>query len=203
MTSILVVCTGNICRSPLAEGLLRHRLAARLGPDAPAVASAGTSGLDDEPASPGSVQAASELGVDIAGHRGRRLTPAMARGADLIVCMAADHRDVLSALGPEVVAKTFTLKELVRALEQLPPPSPAAGGDAADAASALVARVAAADDLRRSGFSGNPLDEDVADPLGLPLETYRATAWELDEWTSRLLDASFGPASLPTPERRG
>ena len=49
-----------------------------------------------------------------------------------------------------------------------------------------------ADALRRSGFAGNPLDDDVADPLGLPLASYRAVAWELDEWVERLVNGLLG-----------
>ena len=45
---------------------------------------------------------------------------------------------------------------------------------------------------REAGFTGNPLDDDVADPLGLPLQSYRAIAWELDQWIARLVDGLFG-----------
>ena len=98
MTSILVICTGNICRSPISEGLLRDALERRFGAAAPGVSSAGTSGLEGSGAMPESVQAASELGIDIAGHVARRLTPAMASEADLLLCMASDHRDVFAPL---------------------------------------------------------------------------------------------------------
>ena len=97
MTSILVICTGNICRSPISEGLLRDALERRFGAAAPSVSSAGTSGLEGSGAMPESVQAASELGIDIAGHVARRLTPAMASEADLLLCMARDHRDTVRA----------------------------------------------------------------------------------------------------------
>jgi hypothetical protein len=46
--------------------------------------------------------------------------------------------------------------------------------------------------LRLEGFTGNPLDDDIVDPLGLPLESYRAVAWELGEWCGRLVDGLFG-----------
>src|SRR6202795_5384516 len=115
MTTILVVCTGNICRSPIAEGLLRNALQGRFGEAAPAVSSAGTSGVEGSDAMPESVQAAYELGVDISGHRGRRLPGGIADEADLLLCMASNHSDVLTFefdLGP----RAFTLKELVRLL---------------------------------------------------------------------------------------
>jgi hypothetical protein len=56
-----------------------------------------------------------------------------------------------------------------------------------------VAQAAAA---RADGFSGNPHDEDVVDPLGLPMQSYRAVAWELDEWITRLVDGLFGPVEV-------
>ena len=189
MASILVVCTGNVCRSPLAEGFLRAALEDRLGVSAPAVSSAGTAGWEGSPAMPESVEAAAERGVDISGHRGRTLVVQHVDEATLVVCMAAEHRDALARSVPEAASRTFTLKELVRLLDALP---------AADAsvppAEAVVTRPAEADRLRRSGFEGNPHDEDVVDPLGMPLDSYRAIAWELDAWSRRLADDLFGLA---------
>ena len=52
-------------------------------------------------------------------------------------------------------------------------------------------------DYRSGGFAGNPYDEDVVDPLGMPLESYRAIAWELDQWIGRLLNGLYGPAAVP------
>ena len=190
MTSILVVCTGNICRSPIAEGILRNAIAARFGDAAPDVSSAGTWGVEGAEATPDAVKAAVERGVVIGQHRARRLSPDRARAADLVVAMAVEHREALEH-DLEVASRTFTLKELVRLLETLPPaPSDADAGSLAD-------RVAAASQARREGFQGNPLDEDVADPIGLPLQSYRAIAWELDEWVTRLVDGLYGADQVP------
>jgi protein-tyrosine-phosphatase len=182
MTAILVVCTGNICRSPMAEGFLRDALIRRFGERAPAVSSAGTIGWTGSPASPESVVAAGERGSDIEAHQARELRPQMIEGADLILCMAGEHRE---AVGDEV-------------LEALPPAQPT------DDPGALVDRVAAANELRFAGGARNPHDEDISDPLGLPLDTYRAIAWELDEWNARLVDGLFGAepsaAAAPTEE---
>lgn len=190
MTSILVVCTGNICRSPIAEGMLRNAIVARFGDAAPDVSSAGTWGVEGAEATPDAVKAAVERGVVIGQHRARRLSPDRARAADLVVAMAVEHREALEH-DLEVASRTFTLKELVRLLETLPPaPSGADAGSLAD-------RVAAASQARREGFQGNPLDEDVADPIGLPLQSYRAIAWELDEWVTRLVDGLYGAVQVP------
>jgi low molecular weight protein-tyrosine phosphatase len=195
MASILVVCTGNVCRSPIAEAFLRSALRARFGDRAPSVASAGTSGWEGSRAEPGSVAAAAERGLDVSGHRARRLRNDDVDGATLVVTMATEHRDDIADLHPRVADRTFTLKELVRLLEGPPAsePGPASLG-AADPETLLRDRVAEAHELRRAGFGGNPHDEDVVDPLGMPAETYRAVAAELQEWCERLAAALFGLA---------
>jgi protein-tyrosine phosphatase len=186
MSRILIVCTGNICRSPMAAGFLRRSLIDRLADTAPEVVSAGTAGWEGSAAMAESIQAAAERGVDIADHVARLLDGDMVRGADLIVCMAAEHRAAIVALVPDAEAMTFTLKELVRLLDRLPP-SPAGAGSGE-----LAPRIVAASQARRESTS-NPWDEDVADPLGQPIASYRAIAWELDELMTRLVDGLFGP----------
>ena len=189
MTSILVVCTGNICRSPIAEGMLRDALAARFGERAPTVSSAGTRGVDGSAPTPEAVTAAGERGIDIAAHRARRLAQ-VPHDADLVIAMAGEHRDILgdeTGLGE----RSFTLKELVRLLESLPPVPPDARPGS------LPERVYQASAARRAGFAGNPLDDDVVDPIGMPLQSYRAIAWELDEWVGRLVDGLYGAVPVP------
>src|SRR3990172_2925307 len=150
MARVLVVCTGNVCRSPIAEGLLRAALEAKLGDQAPSVASAGTMGWVGSGADPASVEAGAERGVDISAHRARELRSDEVLAADLVLAMARDHEDALAALAP---TRTFTLKQLVRLLEALPAPGPG------DPDAMLTARIADADDLRRNGFEGYPLKE--------------------------------------------
>lgn len=189
MTSILVVCSGNICRSPMAEGFLRAALRARFGDAAPAVSSAGTMGLNRSAATPEAVEAARELGSDIAAHRARRLTAPMASQADLLLCMATDHRELLARSSSELASLAFTMKELVRLLETLPAPEVHAHP------ATMHPRVAAADEARRAGAVSLSRDDDVADPLGQPFEAYRATAWELETWLERLVIGLYGPAA--------
>jgi len=190
MTSILVVCTGNICRSPIAEGLLRNAMAARFGADAPTVSSAGMWGVEGSSATPEAVAAAAERGTDIGAHVARRVSAMPPIDDDLVIGMAREHRDALAETGGKVRDRVFTLKELVRLLESLPPVGDGAGPDS------LPGRVAEAAGARHDGFAGNPRDEDVADPLGLPMQSYRAIAWELDEWVERLVDGLFGPVAV-------
>lgn len=189
MASILVVCTGNVCRSPIAEGMLRAALLARMGEDAPLVRSAGTAAWEGSGAMPESVGAAAERGVDIRAHEARVVSTAMVEEADLVLAMAAEHREEVARLVPAAAGRVFTLKELVRLLEALP-------AVRSGTTPVIAGTIVLADDLRRKGFEGNPHDEDIIDPLGMPLEAYRAIAWELEGWIDRLADLLVGVAPV-------
>jgi len=184
MATILLVCTGNICRSPMAEGLLRQFLAER-GVDEIVVESAGVSGWEGSTATADAVRAVRELGIDIARHEARRLSQSQVESADLVVALAAEHRDAVVRVHPPAEPKTFTLKELVHLLRRLHPP-----GDSRPAGK-LQAAVAMAQQLRSEGTE-RPVGEDVADPLGLGLDSYRATAWELEALCRQFVDLVFG-----------
>ncbi len=91
---ILIVCTGNICRSPMAEGLLRHLLPPDVK-DQVTVRSAGTQGLHGHQAAPLAIEAIAQWGVDISAHRARMLTRDLVRQADLILAMEKDHLEAV------------------------------------------------------------------------------------------------------------
>ncbi len=95
--SVLMVCTGNICRSPMAEGLLMHLLPESLKPLV-SVRSAGTHGLHGNRAEPFAVRAAAAHGADISGHRARILDAAVVRSADLVLAMERCHLDRINDL---------------------------------------------------------------------------------------------------------
>lgn len=112
MKRILVVCTGNICRSPMAQALLEHELR-RAGLDHRVeVVSAGTAALVGEGASAGSVLAMAGRGLDITAHRAQQLDAHLVRTADLILVMEEAHRRRLFYNWPEVLSKTFLLSEM-------------------------------------------------------------------------------------------
>lgn len=194
MADILAVCTGNVCRSPLAEAFLRSALARRFAERAPTVASAGTAGWDGHGAQPYSVTAAAERGADVSKHAARILDADMVHEAVLVVAMGTDHRDAVARLVPEARARTFTLKELVRLLEA----HPSDPNLLLEPLERLEEEVRRADAHRAHSFRRHPRDQDVADPLGMSMETYRAVAWELDEWCGRLTNGLFGRAGART-----
>ncbi len=93
---ILVVCTGNICRSPMAEGLLRHALAGQPGPlKSLKVFSAGVATRDGEPVSENAVIALKKTGIDISSHRSRSLTQEMLDHAIAVFGMTESHRSII------------------------------------------------------------------------------------------------------------
>src|ERR671939_243844 len=98
--NLLFVCTGNTCRSPMAEVLMREALTAR-GVDSVTVSSAGTGAWDGAPASEGAYLVGLEHGLDLSGHRARLLTRDIARGADLILVMSGHHLARIAELGCE------------------------------------------------------------------------------------------------------
>jgi len=105
---ILFVCTGNICRSPLAAALLQRALAQR-GIDGLEVASAGTGAWDGAPVSEGAYLVGLERGLDLSAHRARLLTRELVDQADLILTMARHHRARVAELGGE--SHVFVLGE--------------------------------------------------------------------------------------------
>jgi L-threonylcarbamoyladenylate synthase len=115
-TTILFVCSGNTCRSPIAEALCKLMLAEKLGvaPEKLAqagyqVLSAGVDAMSASPASPKAIEAGRQAGADLTGHRSRRLTSDLVRQADVIWTMCQHHGDGVVRLVPEAKEKVRRL----------------------------------------------------------------------------------------------
>ncbi len=111
MPHILFVCTANICRSPVAEGILRDRLQKR-GLQEWTVASAGTWALEVRGASRNSVLLMEEAGIDISDHRSKIVTPEQMQQADLILTMERGHAEALQVEFPQQAHKVYLLTEM-------------------------------------------------------------------------------------------
>ncbi len=109
---IVVVCTGNTCRSPMAEKLLAHALAAEDPPlNSIDVVSAGVSAYPGEPASGGAVRALAKVGLDLTAHRSRSFEPSLAEKALLILAMRESHRAYLKENHPDLGAPVLLFRE--------------------------------------------------------------------------------------------
>ena len=165
MFRVLHICTGNICRSPLAERLTRAGLATRVGPGAPfTVESAGTWGQNGSPMDPDALAALPAYGIDGSDFRARELTAEQVAAADLILGATREHRAAAVVLQPRASARTFTLREFAR-LAAYVDPADLPAGDLGERARALV-RAAAAQRGRTAPV--RPVDDDLDDPYRGP-----------------------------------
>lgn len=176
-STVLLVCTGNQCRSPMAEAILSTFLAER-GSDL----NVESAGLVSEGARcPPEVIAVMEpFGYDLTAHRSRVVSPSDLEGAGLIVGMTRQHSIDLSLMASSARLRTFTLWELVRLGESFGPRT--SGESLTD----WVARTGA--DRPRSSALSLPLAEDISDPIGEPLRAYAETRDVLVRLARRLVD---------------
>jgi protein-tyrosine phosphatase len=112
MTQILIVCTGNICRSPVAEALLQDRLQKR-GLSEWVVKSAGTWAQLKRGASRNSVEIMTEQGLDITHHQAQMIEHVHMEESDLILCMESGHMEALKAEFPAYENKVHLISEMV------------------------------------------------------------------------------------------
>ncbi len=142
----LMICVGNICRSPMAEALFRERLRRR-GSRA-TVESAGIAALEGRPADPIAAELVGERGFSLEGHRARQITRALAHGFELLLVMEEGHRRAIEKMFPEVRGR---VQRLGRAGNfDIPDPY---GGTRADFERALALIERGLDDLERTLFT--------------------------------------------------
>jgi protein-tyrosine phosphatase len=177
VTEILLLCTANICRSPMAAALLTQELATR--GIAAQVSSAGTLGSGAPP--PAEVAAVmAGYGLDVAGHRSHLAAPGDLARADLVLAMAREHLRHAVVAAPDAWPRAFTLRELVRRGSLAGPRQPA------ETLAQWLSRVQAG--RSRMALLGESAQDDVADPIGGPLGGYEQTAAELRHLVVGLAD---------------
>jgi protein-tyrosine-phosphatase len=122
---ILVVCTGNICRSPMGAALLQHALAGQPEPlRSLKVVSAGVASRTGEPASPNAVTALKKVGIDLKVHHSRPVTQDILDGSLLVLCMTESHRDMIEMTADPVPPRLHLFKEFTGAKHDLEIPDP-------------------------------------------------------------------------------
>ena len=173
--SVLLICTGNIARSPMARALLQQAL-----DQAGVVASVESSGTMDwlRPAEPEAIEALAEMGLDISSHLSRPLAAEQIRSVDLIIGLAREHVRDAALLCPDALSRMFTLKEIVRRSGDV------MGPGSSETLESWLGRLAA-DRTLDSLLGDSPID-DIIDPIGLPVSEYRDTAAEISQLTTSL-----------------
>ena len=185
--TIVLLCTANRIRSPMAESFLR----AHVSELPAAVESVGVEGRAGQPAMPEAVEVAMELGGDLSAHSARPLTAVDLSNADLILGFEARHVRRAVRDGNAPPERTFTLPQFVKCIER------AADPEETD----LVLRARAAVELANaqrsdaSGGSRRTREIEIVDPLGGPISAYRNTALRIRELCKRVSLGLFGTAN--------
>ncbi|UXM90811.1 low molecular weight phosphatase family protein [Paenarthrobacter sp. JL.01a] len=166
---ILTVCTGNICRSPVAERLLQAGLN-QVSPGSFEVRSAGTRALVGEPIQPLSAKIISTFHGTPDNFAARQLNQKILRETDLVLAMTSKHRGEVLQLDASLLKRTFTVREFARMLAVLENRDDAAAtGNIVDFWRGLPARAAS---VRHLALPSAPSDNDVVDPYRRAEEVY-------------------------------
>jgi protein-tyrosine phosphatase len=181
--TILVVCSGNICRSPLAEQLLRARLAGAA--DRFHLSSAGTIADDGVPMTNQAAALSTQYGGAPAGHRSRLLTAVQIESADLVLTATRAHRAAVVSLVPRASRYTFTLKEFAALVDSLDHEDLASLTDPASVIEAAAAQ---------RGYAQHD-DDDIEDPYRRSDDVYERVAMLTAEVVRTAAAALSRPAS--------
>ena len=173
--SVLVVCTGNVCRSPYLERRLRHELAGT----GIAVESAGTKALAGLEMDDGTRERLDAAGIDASGFRARQLTADRVSRADLVLAAAREHRTAVAQLHPAALRRVFTVSDFADLVDGLTVVDPDAD-PLADVDASWVRQVAAAAARRRGSIVARQSGVDITDPIGGPPSAFGQMAQEVD-----------------------
>lgn len=169
---VLFVCTGNICRSPMAERMLQARLE-QAGSTAITASSAGTRAVVGHPMDALAARVLRDHGGDPEGHRARQLSTELINAAGLVLTADSTHRSRVIREMPLAMRRTFTLREFARLGAGLDPPRPSPTGDRL---SRRVAEIAA---RRGETPPVEPGGDDIGDPYGAPLPVMQTCGAQL------------------------
>jgi protein-tyrosine phosphatase len=194
---ILFVCTGNVCRSPVAERLAvtwaRKSLARSPEADAVQIDSAGLSAVAGRPMDPDTAAALVELGGDAAGFRSREFTAELAADADLVLTMTRDQRRTVLEANPRGLRRTFTLTEAAALMQR------------ADVTGlSLLPLTARARELGRrldAARAGRPTadSDDIPDPIGQQPAVHQEVAGLVAAALRPLADVLFTSVRVQLP----
>ena len=129
MPSVLIVCTANICRSPIAEAILKHLVAKLPDADQWIIESAGTWARYGAPAAVLSQLVVQQMGMDISNHRSKPVTPELVQQFNLILTMESQQKEGLSLQFEQYADRIFMLSEMIGRFEDVPDPI---GGELGD-----------------------------------------------------------------------
>jgi protein-tyrosine phosphatase len=181
--TVLHVCIGNICRSPMAERLFELALRRHLGDAVERLYLSHGAGTGSwhvgEPMNPPAARQVRSRGGTVEGFRARRIEAALIESADLILCATADQVEYVLELRPDAEPRTFVLGEFGRLLGEIDPaPLPASDGTVEGAYARGVALVRAVNAAR----AGRPslLSDDLDDPWGRPDREFARTADQIE-----------------------
>ncbi|MHA7287348.1 arsenate reductase/protein-tyrosine-phosphatase family protein [Arthrobacter sp. MDT3-44] len=161
---ILTVCTGNICRSPMAERLLQAGLDACF-PGEFEVQSAGTSALVDQSIDPKVASHIREKGGRADDFKARQLTAEILAGQDLVLALTRAHRSSVVQIAPSMLRRTFTLREFARLIKEIHLDESLVGSSRWQVAVPSAVRA-------RRPHSVNATDDDIVDPYRQPADIY-------------------------------